>query len=551
MRWKSAGLKVASTQFIVQPFRGTEHRPAIAAKRPDIYGALRHLLAARMSGNQTIAQHETKQILLGISDVCGPEMWVELACEAESHGLVPLLEPAISRFATDFPAVMPAEVRRLFAALSSRHRWAACIREKCIDELLAAFASGGIQVILLKGAALAHLIYRTPGLRPMFDVDVLVDRRDLARAAEIAAHFGFSFASNHGSRFAGRMHHLPPASMSVSGLRIVLELHDDAMSPNQPESLTFTSLASEPMQFQRGSGPIGLAFGHIDMLRHLARHTFEPAQQVRLQLLYDLWNYWCRFGNEIDGVELEQRYAHVVVALQLAYNALTIDGKPDDATAHEDANNDPSRIGNGMLPLSQIGKMRLSEAAAALFNPSEWWLHGFYGVPLNASLLYCRAVRHPLTLIHWLTRRSIAAMQDRCSGSWFDVANEEDVPSRCAEGANDTNTEYAMDTIPRQVAGIESDQVGDELLLYRPADRAALYLNATAATICDMCDGRRSVREIICALGERYPDAIDIATEVTGILVQLQQRGMLAFHQSALPPICCKTQAAHEGGAEL
>jgi hypothetical protein len=31
----------------------------------------------------------------------------------------------------------------------------------------------------------------------------------------------------------------------------------------------------------------------------------------------------------------------------------------------------------------------------ALFNPSPWWLHGFYGVPLEQSLLLCRIVRHP------------------------------------------------------------------------------------------------------------------------------------------------------------
>ena len=85
--------------------------------------------------------------------------------EAEYHGVVPLLEGSIGALADK--AIIPDDVRRIFVALASRQRHAAAAREKCIDELLAAFAIAAIPNILLKGAALAHRIYPSPALRPM------------------------------------------------------------------------------------------------------------------------------------------------------------------------------------------------------------------------------------------------------------------------------------------------------------------------------------------------------------------------------------------------
>ena len=125
----------------------------------------------------------------------------------------------------------------------------AIAREKCVDQLLAAFATVGIPIIFLKGAALAHRIYPSPELRPMVDIDVLIDPADTERAVAITRGLGYSFACRHESRFAGRMHHLPAATIDRSGFRIALELHVDAMSPDQADSLTFATLTAEPQPF--------------------------------------------------------------------------------------------------------------------------------------------------------------------------------------------------------------------------------------------------------------------------------------------------------------
>ena len=257
----------------------------------DSYDVLRALLASYEGGRENVTPDGARRTVFRCYEAQRPELLANLADEAEYHGVAPLLEPSISALAREIPEAIPDDVRLAFVALASRHRRATVLREKCIDQLLAAFATAGIPVILLKGAALAHLIYPAPERRPTVDIDILIDSVDEERAVLTGSGLGYAFAPRHGSRFAGRMHHLPAATMTKSGFRISLEIHLDAMSPDAPESLTFATLSAKPRPFQRGSGPQGLALDHTDMLRHLVRHAFEPSRRVRLKHLYDLRCY--------------------------------------------------------------------------------------------------------------------------------------------------------------------------------------------------------------------------------------------------------------------
>lgn len=323
--------------------------------------------------------------------------WRALAAAAENHGVTPLLAPAImARDARSAPSA-PADVRRSFTVLAARHRRAALVRERCIDRLLSGFYRAGVEVILLKGAALAHLLYGDPGLRAMLDVDVLIDPRDGTRAATVSQELGFTFQRPPRSAFASRRHHhLPVATTAESGFGIALEIHTDTLALEHPERMPFASVAARTQSFPRGSGPAGRALGHVDMLRHLARHAFVPARRIRLIHLHDLWRYPAAFGDEIDWHELRVRFPHVLVALELAEQVFT----PSHARAAKD-------VGRGMIPLSEIaaGERGARRKLAALLNPPSWWMHGFYGVPPQRSLLVCRTVQHPATLARWMATR--------------------------------------------------------------------------------------------------------------------------------------------------
>lgn len=86
-----------------------------------------------------------------------------------------------------------------------------------------------------------------------------------------------------------------------------------------------------------------------------------------------------------------------------------------------------------------------------------------------------------------------------------------------------------IDLVPMPISDIEREIVEGEILLYCPQYEQAVYLNSTAAVIWALCDGTRSVREIIRLIGESYPEADDLADQVMIALNKLQESGVLVI----------------------
>ena len=86
---------------------------------------------------------------------------------------------------------------------------------------------------------------------------------------------------------------------------------------------------------------------------------------------------------------------------------------------------------------------------------------------------------------------------------------------------------------PRQAAGYQmADQeaMDGELVLFHPATQQILYSNPTGAVIWGLCDGQRTVSEIIQLLGEAYPDSsADIAADVSETLDTFGQCGAIEW----------------------
>lgn len=68
------------------------------------------------------------------------------------------------------------------------------------------------------------------------------------------------------------------------------------------------------------------------------------------------------------------------------------------------------------------------------------------------------------------------------------------------------------------------DPVRDADLLLRP-ERVGV-LTGSAGAVVGLCDGRRSVRDIVDELAERFPGA-DVATDVPPFLERLRTEGWL------------------------
>ncbi len=81
-------------------------------------------------------------------------------------------------------------------------------------------------------------------------------------------------------------------------------------------------------------------------------------------------------------------------------------------------------------------------------------------------------------------------------------------------------------TRPRLVTGarLRYDDVREEHLLLIP--EGAVHLNATAAEVLGLCDGERSLDDIVGALSSRY-DGADLREDVVELVDAMAQKGLV------------------------
>ncbi len=64
-----------------------------------------------------------------------------------------------------------------------------------------------------------------------------------------------------------------------------------------------------------------------------------------------------------------------------------------------------------------------------------------------------------------------------------------------------------MSRAPVPKAGVRFEELDGEAVVYDRQGKRATYLNETAAVIWKLCDGSRSVHEIVGLLAQEYPEA--------------------------------------------
>ncbi len=69
------------------------------------------------------------------------------------------------------------------------------------------------------------------------------------------------------------------------------------------------------------------------------------------------------------------------------------------------------------------------------------------------------------------------------------------------------------------------ERMDNEITVYHPTLATSLYLNETGALIWELCDGVRSVSEVIAILAELYPEQREqIADDVRALIRRLLEK---------------------------
>lgn len=178
-----------------------------------------------------------------------------------------------------------------------------------LKKVLNAFYEKGVEVIVLKGAALAETIYANIGLRHMNDIDLLVQEQNLDIAKELMAEL--SYISYEGSRskdwYRKFHHHLAPFLSQDNKIKI--EIHHDIIPPENPFYIDIRKSWDRAQSIVIG-GINTLVLSPEDLIVHLCLHSFysQPLNKG-LRNLVDI-SQVVRFYGERINWDLIIREAH-------------------------------------------------------------------------------------------------------------------------------------------------------------------------------------------------------------------------------------------------
>ncbi|MFN2399280.1 MAG: nucleotidyltransferase family protein [Gemmatimonadaceae bacterium] len=175
------------------------------------------------------------------------------------------------RLSTSAGAVIPAAFSEAFWKQASVAEFRLTYLEQRLEESVAALRAAGIEVMLLKGAALGRAVYPSFTERPMSDLDLLVRPEEAQAARDTLLSAGWSWTKDEISDARYRdHHHLPPLSDSL-GTGVKLEVHRNLLFDKHPFRFSADDLwaAARPVQVGRETA---MAPSDYHLLLHSAIH---------------------------------------------------------------------------------------------------------------------------------------------------------------------------------------------------------------------------------------------------------------------------------------
>ncbi|MGB8643716.1 MAG: nucleotidyltransferase family protein [Anaerolineae bacterium] len=246
----------------------------------------------------------------------GPAEWDGMVQAARQHGLAPLLHASLRRCAGELPA--PAGVMAALWETYLRDSTTGLIAYQDLNHWADRFEREGIPFVLLKGSALAHLIYPEPSLRPFGDLDLLVHPQDAARLRPLFIQEGyapaFEFVPGFTSRFFAQETFWRRGANAVM-IDLHVHLFVNAFYRRRMPAAWLWAQTT-PVQLD---GRTALTLTPTAQLFHLAAHYALHHSEERLLWLYDLALLMSGAGRPIDweSVVGQARAFGLVQAIQL------------------------------------------------------------------------------------------------------------------------------------------------------------------------------------------------------------------------------------------
>ena len=348
-------------------------------------GAFRFLsLCSQRPGSASLAQRLP-------AEVSAVPSFEELAIAAEQHGMEPLVLAHIKRAGL----AIPAEIVARLQARRMQHAHATAVRTRVVADVAGAMAQTGVPFLVLKGAALAHLVYDDPRLRPMRDVDLLVRKTDARRALDVLIRCGFRPGT---AIVPSHHHHLQGMEKTLKGATVTIELHHELMVRTPfIKRCGYDDLICRSQPFDWG-GLTCRTLGREDMLWHVYAHAFvintlRPGA-IRLLSVADLVHTTEAWIDQIDWERLPRQYARMLRALHVLNDLV-----PWSPHAAEVLREEVARPVTSVraYPIASDPHWSAALIPDVLWLP-EWWFRMRYGITAWPRWVWFRAIGHPSRL---------------------------------------------------------------------------------------------------------------------------------------------------------
>lgn len=197
----------------------------------------------------------------------GKPDWDSILEKAKLQRLGPLVAHHLmtSQIKTLVPAHIQKRLRQLYYSNLARNMFL----QTEVSCLMTVFHDEEIPVIILKGAALLGNVYKNIGLRPMSDLDILVQPYHLDKAEAIALSQGYVHVTSRETQNEARRnwHQLP--YMIHQEKKITLEIHQHFVDSDEPYRFDLSDFWARA-QSHRDYNNTALVLAPEDMLIHLS-----------------------------------------------------------------------------------------------------------------------------------------------------------------------------------------------------------------------------------------------------------------------------------------
>jgi hypothetical protein len=228
-----------------------------------------------------------------ITDLADADLdWNRIVAISYAHGIAPLIYHNLlaSGVVTRLTSRPAKRLKGFYYGNAARNT----ILYSELKKVLSALQSQRIDVVVLKGAALAQTVYPSIVLRPMTDIDLLVRQQKLGEAETKLLGLGYTFdlSTQAASRKA---YHFVFRKRSATSI----EVHWHIKRPTDPFSIDIDDLWERSQRIEIADVE-ALVFSPEDLLLHLCQHLWKHHLTGGIRPLCDLAEAAKYHGEKID-----------------------------------------------------------------------------------------------------------------------------------------------------------------------------------------------------------------------------------------------------------